>query len=114
MTASKSPVEHFTVDGSHPRLTEVIPGTTPQKWYRSLLPELEARGVLVKRGAAWYGRRSDIEAALIAAPTREAFKPHSVVEEKPPEYGSKEWRVRARRKRSDRRRAAKVRRVIGP
>lgn len=65
---TREPVEHFTVEGSHPRLTDVVPGTTAQKWYRYLLRELEACGALTKRGAAWYGRRSDIERALTEPP----------------------------------------------
>lgn len=68
----KDRVERFTVNGEPPTLVDLVPGTTPQHWYRSLARELVDRGVLLKRGHAWYGRRRDIEAALTPGAGRKA------------------------------------------
>lgn len=47
------------------RLVELVPGTQRKLWLVELVPELVAIGALVKRGRAWFGKRSDIEAALL-------------------------------------------------
>lgn len=46
-------------------LVELVPGTTRRIWLAELIPSLVASSVLVKRGRAWFGRRSEIEAALL-------------------------------------------------
>jgi hypothetical protein len=69
MQPPKDGIESFSIDGTEPKLVDVVAGTTPRLWYRRLVPELEARGVLRKNGARWYGRRADIERALTEAST---------------------------------------------
>lgn len=46
-------------------LVELVPGTTRRIWLAELIPSLVAAGVLRKVGRAWFGRRSEIEAALL-------------------------------------------------
>jgi hypothetical protein len=62
VSASQTPVERWT----SARLAELVPGSTRKWWHVSMVPTLVAAGVLRKVGNAWLGRRSAIEAALLA------------------------------------------------
>jgi len=48
------------------RVVEKVPGTSVKQW-RAWIPELVAKGVIVKRGKTWLGRWSQIERELLAA-----------------------------------------------
>jgi hypothetical protein len=64
------PIERWTIQSLRP----LVVNTSEATWRRVLVPTLIARGVLVKHGKAWLGRRSEIEAALLnpSASTRGA------------------------------------------
>jgi hypothetical protein len=42
-----------------------FPGTTARTWVREYIPLLVKQGVLRKVGRAWFGKRSEIEGALM-------------------------------------------------
>lgn len=50
---------------SVPRLMLLVPGSTRRTWHAVLIPALLAAGALRRRGRRWYGRQSDIEAAVM-------------------------------------------------
>jgi hypothetical protein len=45
-------------------LLALVPGSSKAWWKRSVLPDLERRGVVVKFGRGWLARPADLEAAL--------------------------------------------------
>lgn len=59
--AQRETVERWTTA----RLVELVPGTQRKLWLVELVPHLVAMGALVKRGRAWFGKRSEIELALL-------------------------------------------------
>lgn len=46
-------------------LAELAPGTNAYAWKTKLAPRLAAMGALRRDGRRWFGRRGDIEAALL-------------------------------------------------
>lgn len=60
-------VERWTIA----RLCELVPGSTRRAWLASWIPQLVKARVLRKMGKGWVGRRSAIEAALLAPPETE-------------------------------------------
>ncbi len=47
------------------RLAELIAGTKASWWLAVGVPRLVDRGVLVKVGRGWFGRRGEIESAIL-------------------------------------------------
>ena len=62
---SESKRRDHVVCWSTPRLMALVPGSTRRTWYVVLIPALLAAGALRRRGRRWYGRQSDIEAAVM-------------------------------------------------
>lgn len=60
----QGPVESWSI----PRLIGFVPGSTRRTWHVVLIPALLEAGALRRRGRRWYGRATDIEAALLAGP----------------------------------------------
>lgn len=55
-----------------------FPGTSARTWRRDYIPRLINAGVLQKIGRAWFGKRSEIEAALLgrfASPATPSLRP---------------------------------------
>jgi hypothetical protein len=59
-------------------LAALVPGTNEFAWRTELAPQLVSAGALHRRGRAWYGRRGEIEAAIMgrfSTPSIEASSP---------------------------------------
>ncbi len=59
-----SQLEFWTVGN----FVKTFPGTSRKKWLVALVPLLVKLGVLVKSGRGWWGRRGQIETALLGKP----------------------------------------------
>lgn len=52
---------------SIPRLMALVPGSTRRTWYAVLIPALIGAGAIQRHGRRWYGRATDIEAAVMGS-----------------------------------------------
>jgi hypothetical protein len=61
LTTTDDPVRQWTSAD----LADLAPGTNAYAWRTKIGPRLAAMGALRRDGRRWFGRRSDIEAALL-------------------------------------------------